>query len=654
MKRGLPPLFLAAAWAGLLLDLPVNSPLLWFSVSSVVMVACSVLHYLSGRKSFSVEFLLSLAMLLEGVILASRFAWLKFLFFPLVISITPLYGLQTMMPLSILIPLLVWKPQFSGGALWDGVPFSACLMVTTVIASVIIGRVKGQREKARASLNAIKDSARTITLEAEMESLNNEEIMSHYFASVLKTDEEIRELLGTTKSAVFADTVNLFVPDGSGYSLRCSTAEKGEIIITGKGVISRCLSDKKTFSSADVNEGGTEAGYIKSGKVSSLVAVPIVDGVSPVGVLTVDSARYQAFSQTEQNTVKMFANHLARILERERIYLVIKRDVFGLKILKEESSNLVSSLKTDVIAEKLCEGAGKIAFSRVFFFLLEGERFSIMYPSQKGLDDRERFFDLRGTFLNMAAENRQTIYMSDVGDCRTPIMPFKSGDIRAVLVIPLLYENSLLGLFVMLSETRGFLDTYQVDMLKVICNQASTSIANAKLHERIERLATTDGLTGLFNHRLFQEKLSGEIRRINRFSEPVSLLLTDIDLFKKVNDTYGHPVGDQVLKGVAKVISGGIRDIDIPARYGGEEFAVILPGTDGKGAKYIAERLRKEVMETSFSADGKTFRVTISIGIATSPADARGKEELIERADQALYQAKRNGRNQCMLWTGVR
>jgi PleD family two-component response regulator len=187
----------------------------------------------------------------------------------------------------------------------------------------------------------------------------------------------------------------------------------------------------------------------------------------------------------------------------------------------------------------------------------------------------------------------------------------------------------------MLSEKRDFLDTFQIGLLEILCNQAAISIANAKLHAEIEKLATTDGLTGLYNHRRFQEKLSDEFRRLNRYSSPVSLILADIDYFKKVNDTYGHPAG-------------------VPARYGGEEFAVILPGTEAEGAKNIAERLRRAVMDTTFSPDGKSLQVTISIGIATAPFDAKNKEELIERADKALYHAKHNGRNQTVIWGSIR
>ena len=203
---------------------------------------------------------------------------------------------------------------------------------------------------------------------------------------------------------------------------------------------------------------------------------------------------------------------------------------------------------------------------------------------------------------------------------------------------------------VLMFEKTNTLGTHEIELLEVLGNQAATSIANAKLYGEIERLAVTDGLTGLFNHRHFQEKLTQEFNRLERFSEPISLLIIDIDHFKKINDTYGHPVGDAVLKKVSGIIRKTIRNIDIPARYGGEEFAVILLGTDTNGALKMAERLRKSIADARFSSEQNAFNVTVSIGISTHAREMRKKEDLVEQADKALYHAKRTGRNRSVQW----
>jgi diguanylate cyclase (GGDEF)-like protein len=170
----------------------------------------------------------------------------------------------------------------------------------------------------------------------------------------------------------------------------------------------------------------------------------------------------------------------------------------------------------------------------------------------------------------------------------------------------------------------------------------------------MEEMATTDGLTGLVNHRTFQERMSDLLSRAERQGGRLALLLTDIDHFKKVNDTHGHPVGDQVLKRVAQVARGQVRKIDIAARYGGEEFAIVLDGTDLAGARQLAERIRTEVEKQEFTSDKGPFKCTLSLGIACFPDDAREQKALIHHADQALYGAKHGGRNQALAWADCR
>lgn len=222
--------------------------------------------------------------------------------------------------------------------------------------------------------------------------------------------------------------------------------------------------------------------------------------------------------------------------------------------------------------------------------------------------------------------------------------------------------NSLISVPMMLGDRRpvGLINLFRtaesapftnndLALVESVAAQAGGVIENARLY----RLATVDGLTGLYVHRHFQTRLEEELRRAIRYDSQLSLMMTDIDHFKKFNDTYGHQIGDFVLKGVANILRDAVRDIDVPARYGGEEFVVILPETDLQGAFTLAERLRKSVETYEFTHGGRCMHVTVSIGVSNYPSsEIKEKEQLIEYADQALYEAKHSGRNLTMLHSG--
>ncbi len=166
-------------------------------------------------------------------------------------------------------------------------------------------------------------------------------------------------------------------------------------------------------------------------------------------------------------------------------------------------------------------------------------------------------------------------------------------------------------------------------------------------NERFRLLSILDGLTGLYNHRYFQERLQEEFERARRYRRYISLIMLDIDYFKKINDTYGHLAGDFILRELARLIRKNIRKSDIPARYGGEEFAIVLPETDLKGAGKLGERLRENVEREAFYFEGHRIRVTISLGVASHlpVTDSKGPRDLLEAADKALYYSKAHGRN---------
>ena len=185
----------------------------------------------------------------------------------------------------------------------------------------------------------------------------------------------------------------------------------------------------------------------------------------------------------------------------------------------------------------------------------------------------------------------------------------------------------------------------ELRLLRIYCNHAAVAIENAIVYERVENLAATDALTGLFNRRYLDGALERELARAIRSDSNLALLMLDIDHFKSFNDTYGHAMGDLVLKKVATTLSDGLRQADVLARFGGEEFVVVLPQVTAADALDSAERIRAAVARANIHPGGEKKGVTVSIGLAMFHDQSHTAGTLLEAADQALYRAKNLGRN---------
>ena len=225
--------------------------------------------------------------------------------------------------------------------------------------------------------------------------------------------------------------------------------------------------------------------------------------------------------------------------------------------------------------------------------------------------------------------------------------PLVEMGVRSLIATPLKVSGKIVGiLYVDDFRAREFSDR-EVNILSLLALQAAAAIDKALLLEKAEYMATTDGLTKLYNHRYFVRALEKEVRRADRYGAAVSLCMLDVDHFKKFNDTYGHLQGNVVLTTLSKILRHSARETDIVARYGGEEFAVILTETDPVQARLVADRIRQEVEEAYFPGEEKQpgGKLTVSVGVGTYPTDARDPMELIEKADRALYHSKERGRN---------
>ncbi len=231
---------------------------------------------------------------------------------------------------------------------------------------------------------------------------------------------------------------------------------------------------------------------------------------------------------------------------------------------------------------------------------------------------------------------------------------FRRADINAVLVIPIvLYDENVGSLFLRAARSKGSFSLREISFFEIVTEAASNALERAQLfesiqiaNENLERLAITDGLTGLYNHRYFRDRLDQELERALRYRLPLSCLILDVDNFKRFNDTYGHLMGDSILKEIAERTQQCVRKCDIVARYGGEEYVVIMPQTNAEGGMVQAERIRELI-------DTKTYRdvpdgesVTVSVGVGVLNHDKMLIcEDILREADQALYEAKRTGKN---------
>ena len=217
--------------------------------------------------------------------------------------------------------------------------------------------------------------------------------------------------------------------------------------------------------------------------------------------------------------------------------------------------------------------------------------------------------------------------------------------VRSIACIPMIVYSDVVGVINVTNKKKGkeFTDE-DVEMLKAVADQAAVAVNKAQLWD----MAVTDSLTGLYVRRYFMVKLQEEIHRAERYGKRLTVIMADLDRFKKINDTYGHDAGDRALKTISKFLQKNIRDVDAIARYGGEEFVMLIPDADKEAAYCLAQRLRAELAKVKLE---DLPPITISLGIATYPSDSTDIEELIKKADAAMYEAKQKGRNRVVKYS---
>jgi diguanylate cyclase (GGDEF)-like protein len=250
--------------------------------------------------------------------------------------------------------------------------------------------------------------------------------------------------------------------------------------------------------------------------------------------------------------------------------------------------------------------------------------------------DENRIFELFNERINAFLNLKDCLFLKNESE-----IP----DLEDQTVIPLIIENEPLGFLV----ARG-VPEQDKEKFHILAQQFALGIKGAFLFRKIQELTTVDSLTQMFNRRYFLERFHEELSRCQKFKLKLSFVMADIDHFKAINDRYGHLVGDAVLKEMARVIKENIREIDFMGRYGGEELSVVFTETDTREARYACERIRRAIESKSLRVYDEELKVSISLGLSTFPEHALEAGALIEKADEALYQAKKEGRNRVCVY----
>lgn len=441
-------------------------------------------------------------------------------------------------------------------------------------------------------------------------------------------------------------------------------------VIESPGVLAAVLRDPKPLRLKSLGGRRLPPYYQGPEPVTDLCAVPLAEGKVVRGFLCADRIDNRPFSDQEQDTLIKAASQCLRIIEQERAFAAVERGKYEQEQFYLASELLNQALTLDDVYAKTFAALGAMAPYELAVITRHDagagihEVIAVRCNAQidhQGLSERDvehwrelgsqleakRFRD-GASLVSMAIKNRHHMPANgDYPDSSVAVFDpaAKLDKARSVLVLPLVRGEQVLGTVTLVSSRAKAYPPAAREMLRVISHQVGVSLQNARMYQSMEERATTDGLTGLTNHRAFQERLEHLHALAERTGQKFSIILTDIDHFKSVNDTYGHPVGDAVLKRVAAIFTQHARKVDIVARYGGEEFVLVLPDTDGEGAAVFANRLREEIAAQSMTSDNGSFSITLSLGVAEFPGDGLERHELIEKADQALYYCKEHGRN---------
>ena len=389
--------------------------------------------------------------------------------------------------------------------------------------------------------------------------------------------------------------------------------------------------------------------YVPSLKSTrSELALPLMVRDQVVGILDCQSANLNHFDSEAVDLLLLFSTQASMALQNARLYSLERRRALQLEAINAIAKQTTAVLELKELLAKVCSLIQR-AFSISHVSVLLKEEEDMVLRAHHG-DLTPRIpeggkLPANGGLWGRALLTGKTTIENDIRIAHDYVGFFVETASR--MCIPLVSFGQTLGVLVLDSAQVGAFHANDVQSLESVADICSNAIQNAHYVDRVKQLAYLDGLTGIFNRRFFELRIAEEIERARRFNVGMAVIMVDIDQFKRLNDEFGHLLGDEVLRQVSSIFSQQLRKIDVVCRFGGEEFAILLPQTNPQHAFNVAEKLRRLVETWQFP--GVPRPVTISAGAANYPDHGTTRDDLVKAADAGLYAAKLAGRNRVLL-----
>jgi diguanylate cyclase (GGDEF)-like protein len=466
--------------------------------------------------------------------------------------------------------------------------------------------------------------------------------------STFDLDEVLHRILGIARDYFHLQNVAILLLDKEPQRLCVRSQigwDDGEDKISlgfGDGITGAAALKKQPVYAPDVSQ---DSRYICSAKSTrSELAIPLMVRDEVVGVLDCQSDRVNHFDNDTIDLLTLFSTQASMALQNARLYSLERQRARQLQAINAIAQQSTAVLDLEELLSRVCcliQDAFQV--SHVALFLRE-EGDVVLRAHHGTLTPRipqgGRLPANQEPWSRILATG-STLIEKDLRSAPDAVKLFEGSDSR--LSIPLVSFGQILGVIGLHSSNPDAFGETDLQSLESVADICATSIQNAHYVERVKQLAYLDGLTGIFNRRFFELRIMEEIERARRYGTGMAVVMVDIDQFKRLNDEFGHLLGDEVLRQVSSVFHQQLRKIDVVCRYGGEEFGILLSQTTSEHAISVAEKLRKTIEQWRFPGVPRT--VTVSAGVAAFPDHGTTRDALVRAADTGLYAAKQAGRN---------